>query len=238
MPTTSQNPTEAIVLAGGMGTRLRSVVKDIPKPMAEVAGQPFLTRVLDYLAAQGIRRTVLSVGYRWEVIRDHYGTEYKGMELVYAVEDEPLGTGGAIRLASDHAQTEQILVANGDTWFGVDTEAMTHFHQQSNSLLTLALKPMRDFDRYGTVETNAQGRILAFNEKKPCAEGLINGGIYLMDRRLWEEVPLRGRFSFEKDVMESELVRLPFFGFVSEAFFIDIGIPEDYQKAQIHFAAG
>lgn len=228
--------SEAIVLAGGMGTRLRSLVSDLPKPMAPVAGHPFLRYVLDYLHAQHIKRVVLSVGYKWESIQAHFGDEYQGMELAYAVEETPLGTGGGIRLACEQVRGQHCFVVNGDTWFGVALDELAALHLEKDSILTLALKPMRDFDRYGTVELDEQARIRAFEEKQPRESGLINGGIYLLDKRLWEATECTGRFSFEQDIMEQEVGRLAYHGYKSEAYFIDIGIPEDYQKAQVHFA--
>lgn len=227
----------AVVLAGGLGTRLRSVLQDLPKPMAPIGELPFLSYLLHSLEATGVELAILSVGYRWEAIMDHYGSRYGRMELRYSVEDEPLGTGGGIRLASTMVGDEVVLVLNGDTLFDVDLAGLCAAHFASSADITLALKPMRDFDRYGTVQLDAAQQVLAFREKQPCAEGLINGGVYLLRNDLWGRVDLPFKFSFEKDVLERYLGEFDFRGYVSEGYFIDIGIPEDYARAQVELPA-
>ncbi|MFN8397960.1 MAG: nucleotidyltransferase family protein [Bacteroidia bacterium] len=227
----SAHPREAILLAGGMGTRLRSVVTDLPKPMAPVAGKPFLEHLFPSLKAAGIEHAVLSVGYKWEVIEAHFGREFMGISLDYAVEEQPLGTGGGIKLAFEKTTEQHVMVLNGDTLFRIDLAEHWRRHVTGGGLVSLALKPMRDFDRYGTVELGADERILAFKEKQPLKEGLINAGIYAMDRGIWGKLDLPERFSFEQDVLERQVGRLNFKGFVQDGYFIDIGIPEDYAKA-------
>ncbi len=228
---------EAIVLAGGMGTRLRAVVSDVPKPMAPVNGRPFLAYLLDDLCDQGITRVVLAVGYLREVIVDYFGSEYRGMELVYSVEEEALGTGGGIRLAFDNLLGDNAFVLNGDTYFRVNLADMDARFQEHGCDMVLALKPMQDFDRYGTVRVGKENRIEGFEEKQYREEGLINGGVYLFGKSLWEGLDLPAKFSFEKEILEGLYPSRRLHGLVSDSYFIDIGIPTDYERAQHDFAA-
>lgn len=227
----------AVVLAGGLGTRLRSVLQDLPKPMAPIGELPFLSYLLHSLEAFGVEEAILSVGYRREAIVEHYGHSYGRMALRYAVEEEPLGTGGGILLACRMTDAADVLILNGDTLFDVDLDGMVAAHFASTAAITLALKPMRDFDRYGTVQLDAAQQVRAFHEKQPCAEGLINGGVYLLRNDLWNRIGVSAKFSFEKDVLERYLDELDFRGYVSEGYFIDIGIPEDYARAQVELPA-
>ncbi len=222
---------EAIILAGGLGTRLQSVVKDIPKPMADIKGEPFLKYLLDYLSLNGIERVVLSVGFRYEVIEEYFGSKYKNIELHYAVEEEPLGTGGGIMNALNYTYENLVYLINGDTFFKVDLMELFKFHNQTKADFTLALKPMQNFDRYGSVEIG-KDRILKFNEKQFKEEGLVNGGIYILNKYLLETLPFPHKFSFEKDFLEKQLNHFFINGCVVDNYFIDIGIPEDYKRAQ------
>lgn len=227
---------EAIVLAGGMGTRLRAVVSDVPKPMAPVNGRPFLAYVLDDLVPQGIERVILAVGYKREVIVEYFGIEYRGMELLYSVEEEQLGTGGAIKQAFDLVVGETAFVLNGDTYFKVDFAELDAFHSAKEADMTLALKPMNDFDRYGTVVINEDDKILGFEEKQHREEGLINGGVYLFGKNIWVGPELAEKFSFETEILEGLYATRTFCGMVSDTYFIDIGIPTDYERSQHDFA--
>lgn len=222
---------EAIVLAGGLGTRLQSVVKDIPKPMADINGEPFLKHLLDYLINNGIENVVLSVGFRYEAIKEYFGNNYKNLELHYAVEEEPLGTGGGIINALNYTRENLVYLINGDTFFNVNLQELFHFHNQSKADFTLALKPMINFDRYGTVEMD-NDRIIKFNEKQYKDKGLINGGIYILNKYLLETLPFAQKFSFEKDFLEKYLNHFFINGSIIDNYFIDIGIPEDYKRAQ------
>lgn len=222
---------EAIILAGGLGTRLQSVLHGLPKPMAAIGSQPFLALLLDSLVQQHVQRVILSVGYRYEAIQSYFGSSYRSCELVYAIESEPLGTGGAIRQALQQAESETVCIMNGDTMFQVPLEAMIHFHQVQQADLTLALKPMANFDRYGNVIVSGT-RITRFEEKQYCSQGNINGGVYLLNRSRFEQFNLPAKFSFETDFLQQRLDQLQIHGFVSDRYFIDIGIPEDYEKAQ------
>ena len=227
---------ECVVLAGGKGTRLRSVVSDLPKCMAPVAGRPFLAWLLDDLREAGFDHIILSLGYKHEAVEAWVATRPDRDSITCVVEEEPLGTGGGVRLALRQAREDAVFILNGDTFFGVDYPAMKAFHRQSGAQATLALKPLRDFDRYGEVTLDGEGRITAFREKRPCAEGLINGGVYLLQRDALAEMP--ERFSLEKDYFEPKAESAGLAGFRSEGYFIDIGIPADYARAQRDFADG
>jgi len=224
---------EAIILAGGFGTRLRRVVSDVPKPMALVNEKPFLQYILDYLKKQGVCRVVLAVGYMHEKIKNFFGDQYAGMELIYSIEKAPLFTGGAIKQALMQCKNDEVFVINGDTFFDVDLTAMQHFHERNGSDLTLAIRYMTNFERYGTLERK-QDRIVAFHEKKKTKAGYINGGVYFMKKNLLDTI-LEEKFSFEKDFMEKQTKQIQILGFESDGYFIDIGVPEDYAKAQEDF---
>lgn len=230
---------EVIILAGGLGTRLRSIVSEVPKCMAPVAGKPFLWYLLKYLTRFDVSKVVLSVGYLREVIF-RWIDEVKGefpFSFEYAVEEEPLGTGGGIRLAMNQIKQKEAIILNGDTFFDVDLQKLYDFHKsKSASYLTIALKPMENFDRYGTVTISPEGRILCFNEKQPCVKGDINGGVYVLSKKEAFFDGLPKKFSFENDVMQNKCgVNGCLFGEVHNGYFIDIGIPEDYKKADIDF---
>lgn len=216
---------EAIVLAGGLGTRLRSVVKDTPKCMAPIAGEPFLSYVLEWLGRYDISRVILSVGYLKDDVVSWVSSRSFPFDVDYAVEKEPLGTGGAVKYALSMCRGRRVVVVNGDTFFPVDLDAMPF-----DSPLTLALKPMKDFDRYGAVELAADGSISAFHEKAPVAEGLINGGVYTLNALDLSSFP--DKFSFEKDVLEPFSAMGKVRGWITDRYFLDIGIPDDYSLAQ------
>lgn len=228
--------TNAIILAGGKGTRLKSVIQDIPKPMAsignaELESKPFLEIILDHLYNYGFKRIVLSVGYKWEIIQEHFKEEYRGMQIEYAIEKTPLGTGGAIKAAAQKFREEPFFVFNGDTLFRADLWEMEKTYLTTRPDMVIGLKPMQDFSRYGTVQINKEHKITAFNEKKYCEKGLINGGVYLLDNNFIEKNNLPEKFSFEKDVLENLVSSSNFVAVISDSYFIDIGIKEDYIKA-------
>ncbi len=222
---------EVIILAGGLGTRLRSVVSEVPKCMAPVGGRPFLQYLLESLRRFDVSRVILSVGYLREEIESWvavHSAEYP-FEFRFAVEEQPLGTGGGIKLAASLAEGAEVLVLNGDTFFDVDLRELRDARRASGLPVALALKPMRNFDRYGSVDLGANGVITAFNEKQYCLEGLINGGVYALDSSVLSGLP--AKFSFEKDVLEPLCLRGQLAGAVQHGYFIDIGIPEDYARA-------
>lgn len=226
---------ECIVLAGGLGTRLRSSIGDHPKCMALVNGQPFLHFVFRYLAAQGCRRVILSLGYKHEVITDWLAAHSFPFVVDWVVEAEPLGTGGAIKLSMEAATAEHVVVLNGDTFFDVPLGSLHSFQHKKNAETTLALKHMTNFDRYGAVKLDDRHCIVSFEEKKFCEEGMINGGVYIINRARFIARSLPQRFSFEKDYLEAYVQAQAFFGSTHTSYFIDIGIPDDYQQAQTDF---
>ncbi|MBA3681040.1 MAG: NTP transferase domain-containing protein [Bacteroidetes bacterium] len=229
--------TTAIILAGGFGTRLQTVVSDLPKPMAPVDGQPFLNYQLNYLKHYGIKKVILSLGYLPEKIKDFYGAHFNGIEIDYVIEKEPLGTGGGIRLALKICKEEKAFVLNGDSFFDVDLSEFYKLHSNNNSEISLALRKVPNAERYGTIEKNNEHRITSFKEKSGfLKEGIINGGVYILDKKVYlESTPSNKNFSIEKDFFEKELQAIQIKGFEFEGYFIDIGIPEDYAKAQHDF---
>ncbi|MBN8782916.1 MAG: histidinol phosphate phosphatase [Sphingobacteriales bacterium SCN 48-20] len=224
--------TQAIILAGGLGTRLRSAVPDLPKCLAPVAGRPFLFYVINYLRSQGINDFIFSLGYKHELITDYLERDFATLSYKTVIEEEPLGTGGAIRLAAAQAHSSQVIVTNGDTLFRADIPAMLQLHNSSHAVCTLALKPMNHFDRYGVVEINDEGRITAFKEKQQYEQGTINGGLYVIDREALLATALAEKFSFEKDFLEARYAQDKLYGIAQDNYFIDIGIPDDYNQAQ------
>lgn len=222
---------EAIILAGGLGTRLRQTVPDLPKPLARVCGRPFLEYVLDHIRAHGIEKVILSTGYMHKSIEGHFGKGYRDMTIEYAFEDEPLGTGGALRKALSLADDENLFALNGDSLFRVDMKSMAAFHLEKNALLTLAVKPGMDAGRRGSVlveDSMVKGFIEKGGNGGTCD---INAGVYAINRKCAGLMRGLGKsFSFEKDFLEKGLARA--FAYPSAAYFIDIGIPEDYLRAQ------
>ena len=227
---------EAVVLAGGKGTRLQPVVADLPKPMADIGGRPFLCYLLQRLADAGIRRCVLATGYRHASIENYFGNRFEDMELVYAVEKRPLGTGGGIANALRQIRSRQALVCNGDTFYAADLDRLFRTHLEAGAAATMVLRPMEDGRRYGTVACRGV-YVSRFIEKSPENTGacLINGGIYLVDKdrltTLMEAMDLPESFSFEQDVLPA-LPPRTLAGCPDNGFFIDIGIPEDYAAAR------
>lgn len=218
---------EAIILAGGFGTRLAHILKDIPKPMAKVAERPFLEILFDQLKEQGVKRFILAVGHQKEVIMDYFGDSYEKIPILYSVEDSPLFTGGAVKKALSLCQEDFVYVINGDTYFNVDLSSLKSHD------FTIAVKEMTDFQRYGQVMVDSTGKITQMKEKEPCEKGLINGGIYRLPRTVLEECP--ACFSLENDFFPEILKKKEIYAVESKGYFIDIGIPEDYYTAQAYF---
>lgn len=222
---------EAIILAGGQGARLKSVINDIPKPMAPIQQEPFLSYLLRQCKRNGINHVILSVGFKHQIIQQHYKDEYLGMKISYAIEKEPLGTGGGIQLALSFCETEDILVLNGDSYFNLNFSEFFKTHLVQKSKFTIALKPMQNFERYGSV-THKEGIVQAFNEKEFCKSGFINTGIYCISKADFLSIGFKSKFSFEQDFLSKYVDQWKFMIQIEDGFFIDIGIPEDYQSAQ------
>jgi D-glycero-alpha-D-manno-heptose 1-phosphate guanylyltransferase len=222
----------AIILAGGQGTRLRSVVADRPKVLAPVSGRPFLTYLLDQLQRIGIRRAVLSTGHLAEQFAGAIGGEYRGMAIEYAEEQTPLGTGGAIKFAGRLVDSTHALVMNGDSYFDADLAAYLGWHVAGGQDASLLLVEVPDASRFGTVRLQSDGlHVAAFLEKQPDqAPGRINAGIYLLRREMFGEIP-DGPCSIEREVFPRWLERFDVRGWVTDGEFIDIGIPEEYRRS-------
>ncbi len=225
---------EAIILAGGLGTRLRDTVPDLPKPMAPINGRPFLEHQMDYWIAQGVTRFVLSVGFRREQIVAHFGCEYRGYEVAYAEEIEPLGTGGGLLQAVQKLKGDApFLAMNGDTFFEVDLTSLSDFHHKQNATVTVGLFEVANNDRYMGVQLSADGTIASF-KSEPGASQLANGGVYLMNRNLFDDLPwsVGAKLSLEDDLFgHCRVSGKKLCGMVYKGRFIDIGVPADYHRA-------
>jgi D-glycero-alpha-D-manno-heptose 1-phosphate guanylyltransferase len=224
---------EVIILAGGFGTRLQSVVRDVPKPMADIKGRPFLAYLLNYFAARGASKIVLSVGYKQETIIHYFGDRYQGLDITYVAEETPLGTGGAIRKALEKAEGDTVVAANGDSFLALNLASLLRTHENRKADVTLALKPMEHCDRYGTVLVDSD-RAVGFLEKAPRSSGLINGGVYALDRKrvLHLLKDQKDPFSFETDFLQKKVEKINAFVYIATGYFIDIGVPSDYERAQ------
>ena len=224
---------EVIILAGGFGKRLQSVVHDVPKPMADIKGRPFLAYLLDYFLKQQATRFLLSVGYKQEQIVSYFGSRYKDREIVYVREDEPLGTGGAIRAALLRAQEDTVIAANGDSFLAVDLSRMLKLHAARFADMTMAVTKAAESGRYGTVQIEGE-RVTGFLEKSHDRSGYINGGVYVLNRdRILNLTEEQGRtFSFETDFLQKTMEKTRVFVYSTAGYFIDIGVPEDYKRAQ------
>ena len=223
----------AIILAGGLGTRLRGTVPGLPKPMAPIRNRPFLEHQMDYWIKQGINRFILSVGYLKELIIEHFGNTYKGIPIEYAIENEPLGTGGGLLLA-EKGLTEPFLVLNGDTFIEVDLDNLYEFHLERKSEWTFSLFRTSQFERYMGMDVSPNGEILSLKSESKKSSGLANGGVYLIEPSALNSLAFKAG---DKASLEDEL--LPNFisnggvlyGKECKGKFIDIGVPEDYYQA-------
>lgn len=233
---TPESPKVALILCGGMGTRLKSVLPDIPKPMAHVAGRPFLETLIDQVREWGIERIVLGTGYKSEIIEAHFGTLWKQLPIAYARESVPLGTAGAIRFALPQLRGDSFVVLNGDSYCGVDFAKLLGAHRKLRSKVTMALFKVSDVSRYGAVDLLADGRVRGFVEKRDIPrEGMINAGIYIIERSVFESLPDGVNLSFEHDILP-KLVGKFLGGSKMPGPFIDIGTPESLAAAENFFA--
>ncbi len=224
---------EAIILAGGLGTRLRSEVSDRPKPMVLIQDRPFLSYLLDFLIEQNMKKVILGIGYLGEQIQEFFGKSYRGIDLQYSFEKEPLGTGGALKRALNLIQGDACFVLNGDSLFRIDLSLLKNIFYDSSADLVLSLKEVRDSNRYGFVQVNTAGRAISFLEKGKHNSGLINGGVYCLRSDILDKEEKR-MFSFEK-FLEDHSYNKKFMTYLYDSYFIDIGIPEDYYRAQTDF---
>lgn len=241
--TSKLHHSEAIILAGGLGTRLRSVIPDLPKPMAPVNGKPFLEYLMDFWISQGVVHFVLAVGYKYQAVVDHFGGSYRGIPIDYSIESEPIGTGGGLFLAFERISSrEPFYVINGDTFFPIDSNSVFKFHSMMKSEFTMVLREMSSAERYGTVRLEKDKRIIQF-----CSPGqghppfLINGGVYLIEPEFLTDTYSKGLFKgpisledvlFPKWVQENKSL----YGYIEKNnSFLDIGIPSDYERSQSFF---
>jgi len=227
----------AVILAGGFGTRLRSVINNTPKPMAPINNFPFLYYQLNYLKSYGIKKIIFSIGYMADDIKNYFGYSFSNLNIEYVIEKAPMGTGGGIRLALQESEENLVLVLNGDSFFDINLNQFYNYHITENAQISLALREVDDASRYGTIVKNEENKIISFQEKNNLSQpGIINGGVYIIDSSLYlKHTPSEKNFSIEKDFFEKQITTLSIKGFQFNGYFIDIGIPEDYQKAQHDF---
>ncbi len=232
---------KACVLAGGFGTRLRSCVSEVPKPLAPINQRPFLELLLDYWIAQGVRSFYLLTGYLGHLIEEHFEGSYKGADIFCLQEKKSLGTGGALAHAfQKFSEFEEGFVINGDTFFEVDAKKMKNFHNANKAEMTLALRQVEHNDRYSGLVLSSQGRVISFLKREADSkELLINGGVYYLGLQGVKALKCiqKESFSLEDDFFPEYLIKASLFGFVQKARFIDIGIPSDYQKAFSFFSS-
>ncbi|MEW6530146.1 MAG: nucleotidyltransferase family protein [Thermodesulfobacteriota bacterium] len=233
-------PFIAMILAGGLGTRLRSVLSDRPKPMALVRGVPFLDILIDSLAGKGVRKFAILTGYLGRMIEEHLRDKYgTGLDIAFSQEDEPLGTGGAVKLAA-HLATEPTLLVNGDTFFDADLGQLSRFHEERRGQATLSLVKVQDSGRYGSVEVDQEGRVAGFREKDASSggPGLVNAGVSMLTRQFILDLPAIGHFSMEKDIFPNIGAKGELFGLCQDRAFFDIGTPESYEAFKSFMASG
>jgi len=220
---------KSVILAGGKGVRLRKVINDIPKPMAPVAGKPFLEYLILQLKKYNIRDVVISIGYKGDAIKSYFGNGEKwDMNISYSPEDEPLGTGGALKKAINMVDDEQFIVMNGDSYLDIDLTEFLDFHMERHAGTTLSLVHRNDTSRYGRVEINKEAKVHRFIGKGVSGYGLINGGIYVFHQDIVDIIPA-GNISLEDKILPI-IIEKGLFGMTVNGFFIDIGIPEDYLR--------
>ena len=226
--------SDVIILAGGLGSRLQNLLPGIPKPMVPINGQPFLQYLLGYVNKFNPSRIILSVGYRHEQIISYFGDKFSGTDLIYSIEESPLGTGGAIRKSIQLSGSENVFILNGDTFFDVDLDQIEKQHIDSQVDITIALKEMLNFERYGSLSVQ-DNRITNFIEKQFIEKGFINAGTYLLNKQQFLNISWPEKFSFEKDYLEKYVDKCFLAPYFAAGYFIDIGIPKDYLKAQEDF---
>ncbi len=231
------NGVSGVILAGGLGTRLRSVIPDHPKVLAPIHGRPFITILLDQLRAVGINRIILCTGYKARIVRDRIGEKYKNVNILYSEESQPLGTGGAIKLAQEKISSEIFVVMNGDSYVNAKLSRFFNWFESSRHTAAIFLTKVDNIKRYGHVVTSKNGKIKKFIEKESSSgPGWINAGVYLLNKKLFKLMPETESFSLEKDFFPS-LIGRDLFGYLHETEFIDIGIPKSFFQAEKFFSS-
>lgn len=231
----TQKLPSAIILAGGLGTRLRGTVPGLPKPLAPIAGRPFLCWLLERLGSQGVHHVVLATGYRSDQIQALLGQRYGDIRLEYSEESSPLGTGGAIRQALSAVRTHEALVLNGDTFADVDLAGMHAAHRAARARITIATVHVPDASRYGTVRVE-DGLIREFLAAGRAGDGTISAGVYCLAADILDDLPCEP-FSFERDLLQARLSEIKPLAYAAGSRFIDIGTPDDFHRAQSFFGA-
>lgn len=222
---------EVIILAGGLGTRLHSVIKDIPKAMAPINGIPFLEYTLNDLNCQNITKVILATGYRKECIRNYFGDSFRNIRLIYSEEETLLGTGGAIKLAFQKCQNNDVLIINGDIFTKINLNDVMKFHMENKNKVTMVIKKMQGFDRYGSVQIE-NGRITGFAEKEFTEDGYMSVGCYILKKEVLCSFTDNTKFSIEKDYFSKYIEKDKMIPYFYKGPFLDIGIPKDYEIAQ------
>jgi D-glycero-alpha-D-manno-heptose 1-phosphate guanylyltransferase len=225
---------EAVVLAGGLGTRLRDLVPNLPKPMATISGRPFLEILLVALAEKGFDRVVVSLGHMAPVVVSHFGEKFSGMDLAYEIEPTPLGTGGALRRALGRCEADHVFVLNGDTYLDLEIGEVEAQWQRDHVPLIIATE-VADTTRYGRLKMDGR-HVVGFVSKGVAGPGLINAGCYVFPKDIARKFPVDEVFSLENDFLAQAAADFRFDCFVSRGVFIDIGVPDDYIRAQSELA--
>lgn len=232
MPTSDLLTVTAVILAGGLGTRLRSVISKDPKSLAKINGRPFIFYLLDQLNEKKIKKVVISTGYMAGKIEKEIGVKYKDLNIVFCKENMPAGTGGGLKNTERIIKTDFCLIMNGDSYVKYDLADLMSYHSKLNSTMTMVVKESKDISRFGVVQTNQKDKILKFVEKgSSSGEGLINAGIYLIKKSLLKKIPNKTPYSLELDFFPS-LVGDEIYVYKTEGGFIDIGTPKSYKKAK------
>ncbi len=224
--------TDAVILCGGQGKRLQSVVSALPKVMAEVAGHPFLDILVAHLKKQGIRRIVLCTGYKADQVEDHYRKNPQGLTFEFSRESDPLGTGGALKNAQYFIESEPFLVFNGDSFCAVDLNALLDFHGSKLARASVVVSRARETSSFGKVFLDEDAKVTGFREKESgSGEGGVNAGVYCFNEDVSSFMPESKRFSLEYDLFPG-LVGNGLYGFYADQEFYDIGTPERYEAAR------
>ncbi len=224
---------DVIILVGGLGTRLRSVAPDVPKAMVNIVGRPFLEILLQNLAKQNIKRVILSVGYMSENIMNHFGDRFANMEIIYAIEKTPLGTGGAVYNSLPFCFSDHVLILNGDTFLDLNIDDLELYWQQMH-VPTIVACMVADTSRYGRLSIDDNNRVIKFSEKGLSGSGIINAGACILPINIFNEYPIHSKsFSLETDFLSKIISSKRVDAFVVDGYFIDIGIPEDYERAKL-----